>query len=190
MKNNYLIYGSSRSGKSTLARMMCTRFNISYIPIDKLVTAFEKGLPEIGINHEKKTSENVTNFERFLIPYLKTISHLSRYQDNPIYVVAEGAYLHLEDYVTQLSKSFKIIILVQDTDANTIFENIRKNDCKLDWTYSLNDKELLSYCKHLVKVNKYIITLCRKMGFSYYDTHQNRVEIFDEILKEIAKEEL
>ena len=75
--------------------MMCTRFNISYIPIDKLVTAFEKGLPEIGINHEKKTSENVSNFERFLIPYLKTISHLSRYQDNPIYVVAEGAYLHL-----------------------------------------------------------------------------------------------
>ena len=45
---NIIIIGPSRTGKSTLASLVCKKYNLSYISGDSIRNAFIKIYPELG----------------------------------------------------------------------------------------------------------------------------------------------
>ena len=187
---NIILYGSSRSGKSTLAKLICKELNYSYVSIDKLVTAFEQAFPDLQINHKDRTGKSVENLEPFLFAYLRSLSHFSKTQDNICYVI-EGSYINIEKLLTQhFFKRYKLLVLLHDDiDKQELFKNIRKHDCDIDWTYELTDEELDVYCQNILNNSNNIKEICKKNNITYYDTSKNREEIFKKILKEISEQD-
>lgn len=47
----YLISGTSRSGKSLIARKLMKEYQIPYLSSDWLMMGFNDGIPEYGIHH-------------------------------------------------------------------------------------------------------------------------------------------
>lgn len=188
MKKNYLIYGASRSGKSTLAKCICLNSNLSYISMDKMVSALSRTFPELNINHHTRSLETLINFEKFLFSYLKSITRYTNKKNNILYVV-EGSYTDLENFISQeFCKNFEIIVLVQEgISKKNLFDNIRKFDTLEDWTSGLSDNELLNYCENILNESARIQKICKKHEIAYYNTAFNRDEVINKIKHEIIK---
>jgi len=46
-----LVAGVSRSGKTSLAKKLCGHLEMSYFPLDSIISSLEKLYPENGIQH-------------------------------------------------------------------------------------------------------------------------------------------
>lgn len=114
------------------------------------------------------------------------MTHLSTDIVLPMNIVAEGAYLDLEDFInSKLYNRFKLIILVQNESADEIYNDLKKYDRPHDWTYNLKDDELYQYAKNIETNANYIISICKKYNLKYIDTSKSRKDIFDNLLKEL-----
>lgn len=49
---NIIIFGTSRSGKTQLAKLLSTKLNYSIVMVDSLVSAFQNSMPELEINQQ------------------------------------------------------------------------------------------------------------------------------------------
>lgn len=189
MKRNIIIFGSSRSGKTTLAKKIAKEFNVSYIAVDRIVTGFQYGMPELGINHLDRTGKAAESLSPFLLNFIKSLDSNSLKKDD-IFYVFEGAYFNIEQCFKFFKKRNILIIILLQTKLNEyeIFNNIRKYDCKSEWTSEMSDIDLVNYCKNIVNFNKYIKSICEHQNFKYYDTSFNRNEIIDKIIDEIRED--
>ena len=50
MKNNLIISGVPRAGKSTVAHQLSARFGYQHISMDTIIAGFERCFPETGLN--------------------------------------------------------------------------------------------------------------------------------------------
>lgn len=105
---NIIILGCQRSGKTTLTKLLTKNSNYNIFPIDSLVFAFEKGMPEIGINSSTYITEKSKQFAPFLDSYFKAFSINYPKQK---YII-EGCQLLPEDVICQphLAKSHIICL--------------------------------------------------------------------------------
>jgi adenylate kinase family enzyme len=186
VKSNIVIFGSSRSGKTTLAKKIVKEFHFCYISIDRIVTGFQYGMPELNINHEDRSGKTVKLLSPFLLNFIKSLDSNSLRKDNIFYVI-EGAYLDINEYINFFRKrNIKLIITLQtELKKQDFFNNIRKYDKDNEWTTKMSDDELLEYCDNLVLFNRNIKKYCDENDIKYYDTSFNRNEIIEEIINEI-----
>lgn len=186
MKRNLIIFGSSRSGKTTLAKKIAKEFNFNYIAVDRIVTGFQYGMPELGISHEDRTGKTVELLSPFLLNFIKSLDSSNLKQDD-IFYVFEGAYFNIEECFQFFRKRNILIIILLQTELNEyeLFNNIRKYDCESEWTAKMSDVDLIDYCKNVVEFNKYIKNICEQHNFKYYDTSFNRDVIIDKVIDEI-----
>ena len=184
---NIIIFGSSRSGKTELAKRLSKKLNYNIVMVDSLVSAFQNSMPEMEINHSNRDGKAINNLEPFLLAYLKSINKMDKKARNINYVI-EGSYFNF-DTIVKLKEKFIVIVLVNDlANEHEYYDMLKKYDKPHDWTYNLSDEELLDYCKNLYNHNKHIISICKKNGIKYYDTAINREDMFNAILKEITPE--
>lgn len=178
---NIIIFGSSRSGKTELAKRLSKELNYSIIMVDSLVSAFQNSMPELEINHSNRDGKSIKNLEPFLLAYLKSINKIDKKARNINYVI-EGSYFDF-DKVIELSDKFVVIILLNQLDSpKEYYDMLKKYDKPHDWTYNLSDEELLEYCKNLYSHNQYLIKKCNEKDIKYYNTAIDRDKIFDKIL--------
>ncbi len=182
MKNNIIIFGSSRSGKTTFGRMITEELNYNLVCLDSLVSAFSKSLPQLNINHEDRSGESVKNFRPFLKAYIKSLNGIDK-KEKKLFFTFEGSYFCLDDII-QYKDNFEIIIFVLDlATPYDYFNHLKKYDKKFDWSYNLNDKELLEYSKNLFTYNKNLILQCKEHNLKYYNTAINRTRLFKKLIK-------
>lgn len=186
MKNNIVIFGSSRSGKTTLAKKITKEFNFCYISIDRIVTGFQYGMPELNINHEDRSGKTVKLLSPFLLNYIKSLDSSSLKKDDIFYVI-EGAYIDINEYIDFFTKRNILLIVLLQTKLKRqdLFNNIRKYDKDSEWTSKMTDDELLNYCDNLVEFNKNIQKYCIKNNINYYDTSFNRDKVMEKIINKI-----
>lgn len=189
MKRNIIIFGSSRSGKTTLAKKITKEFNFSYIAVDRIVTGFQHGMPKLGISHADRTGKTVELLSPFLLNFIKSLDSNSLKQDD-IFYVFEGAYFNIEECFKILKRRNILIIILLQTqlDEYELFSNIRKYDCEFEWTSKMSDVDLTNYCKNVVNFNRYIKNICEQHNYKYWDTSYNRDEIIDKIIDEIRED--
>ena len=187
MKKNILLYGSSRSGKTTLSKLLNNKFNYNVISIDSFVSAFGRAMPQLYINHDRKDGAVVDNLKPFLWEFINTINK-SNNKKRDIFYCVEGAYYDINDLYLNMN-NFITIILVEDLDSpQQYFNQMRKFDKEYDWTYKLSDEDLMSYANNLYKDNNRIIEFCKNNNMKYYDTSKNREDVFNQILRDIEYE--
>lgn len=184
---NIIIYGSSRSGKTQLAKMIAQTYHYNIVMVDSLVSAFQNSMPDLKINHIDRTGETIKNLEPFLLSYLKSINKIDKKARGINYVV-EGSYFDI-DKLLELKNKFVLIILISCFEQPVGYYNaLRKYDKEYDWTCQLSNEELVEYSDNLYQHNKYLIMKCDEFNLRYYDTAQNRKKTFKHIIRNLKTE--
>ena len=196
---NIIITGPSRSGKSTLARLLNEKYGYYAISTDKLVAVFGNAYPELDIRLNWNRDKTTENIAPFLAHYLGMFSSSDgkgqlSYSHGEVpgnKFVLEGAYYDfdkiseiLRSYgIEDMSECFYLIGLVQrKRSAEDFYSDFRKYDTEKDWTYSLSDDELKAVAEDAVEFNAEMYDKLTKHGFTIYDTSEDRERIFEEIL--------
>lgn len=184
MRNNILIFGSSRSGKTMLAKKINKKFNFNIIMTDSVVSAFEKGMPNLNINHTNMDRETLVTLKPFLDAYIKSLNNYNNRQRDINFVI-EGSYLDLESY-KDYSKFCRVVLVNSLPTYMDYYNQLKKYDKEYDWTSQISDEDLLEYCKNLKKDNDRIIKYCKENNIRYFDTSSNRESVLDSIVNELS----
>lgn len=163
-----LILGAVRSGKSTLARMICEKHRFSYVPQDALVSAFSKVFPQCGIRHDQKDKEALAPF---LFAYMKELSRESGHR-----FVVEGSHVgpRIAAESTDREK-WKIVVLgYPGLTPEQAFAQIRENDAPHDWTSDESDDDLRQMMAVAVEKSRQYRAECEELGIEFIDTSSGR----------------
>jgi hypothetical protein len=173
-----LIIGHPRGGKTTLANMICDRYNFSLISIDAIVNAFSGIYPELGVHHEQEKSE--AKLSPFLFKYMDMI----KWGTDREFVV-EGCHVYPKNADSRMDKDkYKLVVLGCPNIAPEQFASaIRKNDRKdYDWTAEKSDEELVVASKQYINEAKRLESESNEVGAMFIDTSFNREGKFKEFV--------
>lgn len=183
---NIAIFGSSRSGKTTLAKMISKKYPNYHIIIgDDIRWAFEEVLPSNNINN-KGGSGMENDFPNFLASYF--YKSIMRNNDEFNYIVETCDMTPKK--ASLLFKREDIILLFLGTPKQTALEHfneIRKYQTEKDWTYDRSDEHILEHSKHWISKSIEYEKECKELNIWYVDTSFNREEVLNETLKEIER---
>ena len=181
---NLIIMGESRSGKTMLANLICSKVaGYSKISVDYLAMTFKKTFPELNLDFYKKDQ---SNHGEFLQNYFE---HLI-YKDNNcgIYYVLEGGKLSDETVLWfKKLKNTKVIFLGKtEISPQDFFNEIRAYEKSLStggWTKRLDNNTLLSWCTDWINKSKQNKKFCEENDILFVDTSKNQKQVLDNILK-------
>lgn len=180
---NIAIFGSSRSGKSTLSKMLSKKYPNYHIIIgDDIRGAFKDALPQCEINSTGGKGM-IDDFPRFLSALFHRC--FKRNNDNFYYIVDSC------DITPQKAKELlnnNTILLFLGTPSITAeehFNEIRKYQTEKDWTFNRSDEELVEHCKHWIGKSIEFAEECKKLDIWFVDTSKNREEVLAKTLNKI-----
>ena len=183
---NIAIFGSSRSGKSTLSKMICKKHPQYHLIIgDDIRHAFQVVLPNNHISN-KGGSGMKDDFPNFLAClFYKSIKR------------NKGVFNYIIDTCNITPQKAKelfdrddTILLFLGTPKQTIkqhFDEVRKYETDSDWTSRRTDEEIIEHSKHSIEKSIEQEKECKKLGIWYVDTSFNRNEVLNETLKKLDK---
>lgn len=183
---NIAIFGSARSGKSTLAKMISNKFPNYHIIIgDDIRWAFQDVLPNNNINSKGGIGMK-EDFPNFLASYF--YKSIKRNKGEFNYIVETCDIIPKK--ANELFYKDDTILLFMGTPNQTVeehFEEIRKYQTEKDWTYNRSDEHLLTHCKYFIERSKSDKKECEELGIWYVDTSSNRERVLEETLNKIEK---
>ncbi len=199
---NIIIAGSSRAGKSTLARKINEELNYFVVSVDKLVATFQGAYPQLDIRlnwNREKTTDNLAPFlGHFLGMFSSADGHgLLPYSHGAVKgnrFVLEGGYFNfqkimpiLKTYgIEELKNNFLLIGLVQNRKTVEEFvSDFKKYDTEDDWTYNFNDDDLRDVSEDAISFSRSMFNHLVKYGFTIYDTSSEREQVLDQIVEDI-----
>ncbi len=178
------IFGSSRSGKSTLAKMIAKKYQNYHIIIgDDIQWAFQETLPNNNINNSGG-SGMIHDFPNFLSCLF--YKSMKRNQGELNYIVESCDIT--PNKANDLFNNNNTILLFLGTPNQTpeeYFHDIKKYQTKKDWTFDRSDEHLLKHSKHWIEKSKEYQSECKKLGIWFVDTSFNREKVLQETLEKI-----
>jgi len=194
LKNNLIIAGVPRAGKSTLSNMLSRKFGYQHVSMDAIIAGIENVFPELGnwwpccedeskqINFLRKTSEKVTLF-------IKSMLESEEYDEFEPGMVMDVFQLLPEHYIKYLSgKNCEIAYFItSDVTLEERFAIHRKYDTKIDYSYEFFDEEMLSHCNYVINKSLFFKEQCIKYELPYYETAANRTAVFERFIQLLEK---
>ena len=163
---NIIIIGSSRVGKSTLASILCAKYNFNYMSGDSIRNALINIYPELGYTVEN-TIEN-KDFCKFIN-----------------FIINENN-IHLKKNAKEIFKNSLIIgIGCKEISAEELKNKMLEHDINLDWTYGYSEEDLLSISKETINNSINLYNECISNNICYFDTSLDRYETYNDIYKYI-----
>lgn len=183
---NIAIFGSSRSGKSTLSRMISKKFpNYHIIVGDDIRGAFQEVLPGNNIN-SKFGSGMKEDFPNFLASYF--YKSIKRHEGEFNYIV-ETCDMSPQKAKELFDKDNTILLFI-GTPNQTIeehFNEIRKYQTPKDWTYDRSDENILKHSNYWIPKAQEHQKECNELDIWYVDTSSNREQVLNKTLSLIEK---
>ena len=184
-----LILGVGRAGKSTLSRMIKSKYpQYNLLHTDSVRTPFLKLLPAEYLPEFLDYEKNVF-FQEFLLEFLASQIRQNRKND----CILEGAQILPSKVheLVDLNSTIVVFLGHGNLTADDIFNLCREHDNELDFSYKITDEELSEHAQDWYKKNELIKKECEKYHFKYVDTSKNREEtlkkVFEELCREIEK---
>ncbi|MCX4249019.1 MAG: hypothetical protein OSJ65_04585 [Bacilli bacterium] len=180
---NIIIIGPSRTGKSTLASLVCKKYNLSYISGDSIRNAFIKIYPELG--YSPKTTIDKIEFCQFIE---KIINENSIHLKRQIFYVIDSADISIDNAKGVFKDSLIIGLGCKDAKPESMLEKIKENDTELEWTYGYSDKDLLELINSTIRKSKSLYDKCTLNNIPYFETSLDRYNAYNDVYKYIENE--
>jgi hypothetical protein len=168
----FLVGGTSRSGKTLVARKMLADNQIPYLSLDWLMMGFNDGIPEYGIHHLLWPNEIAEKMGPFLLGMID-----SMLTDGMDYVIEGEAMLpqFVADLVDKHPGKIRAVFLgyteisVEDKVALVKKHGVGVND----WLINKSDEYIRDHIENMIAHSKMIKSKCEEHGLSYFDTSED-----------------
>ena len=165
----FLVSGTSRSGKTLIARKLLADKQIPYLSLDWLMMGFNDGIPEYGIHHLLWPNEIAEKMTPFLSGMID-----SMLVDGMDYVI-EGEAM-LPQQVAALVKKHPdkiraVFVGYTEINVNDKVALVKKHDGgENDWLTKKSDEYIKDHIENMIAYSKTIKTGCEQHGLAYIDT--------------------
>lgn len=188
MKNNIIIAGVPRAGKSTLSHLLSTRYGYQNISMDTIIAGFEKCFPETGVNTYQGLSsmDTLRVISGKMAPFVRAMLDSAEYDEFEPGMVLDMYQLLPEDYDKYIrGANCEIIYLItSDVTPEERFLIQKKYDTEKDYTFYKSDEELRAGAGYIVEQSKLMKEQCEKYHIPYYETAHNRDNVIQKLLGE------
>lgn len=184
----YIISGTSRSGKTLIAKKMMKQCEIPYLSLDWLVMGFTNGIPEYGI-HDKLWPNEIA--EKFW-PFLKAMLESMIWAETDYIIEGEAVLPELIDALLKKHPNRVKICFVGYTTI-PIPEKLKDvytySNGKNDWLTTESDDYVESHISNMVAYSKRIKRSCEAYDIRYFDTSKDFIHVLDNAIAYLVKKE-
>jgi len=168
----FLVSGTSRSGKTLIAKKLLADKQIPYLSLDWLMMGFNDGIPEYGIHHLLWPNEIAEKMRPFLSGMIDCM--LTEGMD---YVIEGEAMLPqlVADLVEKHPDKIKVVFVgYTEINVKDKVALVKKHgDGENDWLTSESDEYIRDHIENMIAYSKMIRTRCEEHGLSYFDTSED-----------------
>jgi 2-phosphoglycerate kinase len=168
----FLVSGTSRSGKTLIARKILADKRIPYLSLDWLMMGFNDGIPEYGIHHLLWPNEIAEKMSPFLQGMIG-----SMLVDGMDYVIEGEAMLPelVADLVAKHPDKVRAVFVgYTEIDVEDKVALVKKHrDGEDDWLTNESDEYIRDHIGNMIAYSKMIKEGCAEHGLSYFDTSED-----------------
>lgn len=192
MKNNLIVAGVPRAGKSTLSHRIAAKYGYQHISMDSIIAGFEKCFPETGVNTYCGLSslDTLRLISGKMAPFVRAMLDSAEYDEFEPGMVLDMYQLLPEDYERYIrGANCNILYLVtSDVTPEERFQIQKKYDTEKDYTFYKSDEELREGAVYIVEQSLLMKEQCRKYSLPCYETARQREEVFDMLIEALREE--
>ena len=178
MKNNIIIAGVPRAGKSTISHLLSKRYGYQHISMDSIIAGFEKCFPETGVNTYQGLSslETLRVISNKMAPFVRAMLDSGEYDEFEPGMVLDMYQLLPEDYDKYIRGANCEIayFITSDVSPEERFLIQKKYDTEKDYTFYKSDDELREGAEYIVEQSLMMKEQCKRYGLPYYETAKQR----------------
>ena len=191
MKNNIIIAGVPRAGKSTISNILSHKFGYQHVSMDSIIAGIVTVFPELDIKwwpSKVEESENIDiyqNASEKIALFIRAMLESEEYDEFEPGMVTDVYQLLPEHYVKYLSdKNCEIAYFItSDVSPKERFDIHRKYDNEKHYSFDFSDDEMLSHCKFVTEQSQFLKEQCIKYGLPYFETAKNREKVFEQFVQ-------
>jgi hypothetical protein len=174
-RRQIIVTGVPTSGKTAFSKELAEKFSLQHIQTDRLVTAFERAFPELGITH-KAGSQNLAGHLAVCEKFRPFLFELIDDFKNSDFVI-EGFRMPAEDLMKRYGSTHQLFVF--GYPSSTPEERValcRKFDTD-NWTNGVaDDAALLKEFAYLIEESRRLEALCKKYSVTFIDVSAGRAE--------------
>ena len=178
MKNNMIIAGVPRAGKSTVSHLLSKQYGYQHISMDSIIAGFEKCFPETGVNTYQGLSslETLRVISSKMAPFVRAMLDSGEYDEFEPGMVLDMYQLLPEDYDKYIRGANCEIVyfITSDVSPEERFLIQKKYDTEKDYTFYKSDDELREGAEYIVEQSILMKKQCEQYGLPYYETAKQR----------------
>ena len=188
MKNNIIIAGVPRAGKSTVSHLLSKKYGYQHISMDSIIAGFEKRFPETGVNTYQGLSslETLRVISGKMAPFVRAMLDSSEYDEFEPGMVLDMYQLLPEDYDKHIRGANCEIayFITSDVSPEERFLIQKKYDTEKDYSFYKSDEELREGAECIVEQSIIMRKQCEQLGLKYYETATEREQNIQRFLDE------
>ena len=146
MKNNIIIAGVPRAGKSTVSHILSQEYGYQHVSMDSIIAGFEKCFPETGVSTYQGLSslDTLRIISSKMAPFVRAMLDSGEYDEFAPGMVLDMYQLLPEDYDKYIRGANCEIVyfITSDVTPEERFLIQKKYDTEKDYTFYKSDEEL------------------------------------------------
>ena len=190
MKNNIIVAGVPRAGKSTVSHLLATKYGYQHVSMDSIIAGFEKCFPETGVSTYCGLSsmDMLRMISGKMAPFVRAMLESGEYDEHEPGMVLDMYQLLPEDYDKYIRGANCDIVyfITSDVTPEERFQIQKKYDTEKDYTFYKPDEELREGAEYIVEQSILMKAQCEKLGLPYYETARDREQVFMQFLRDFG----
>lgn len=188
MKNNIIIAGVPRAGKSTISHQLAKQYGYQHISMDSIIAGFEKCFPETGVNTYAGLSsmDTLHLISGKIAPFIRAMLDSGEYDEFKPGMVLDIYQLLPEDYMKYIygANCEIFYFITSDVTPEERFAIQKRYDTEKDYTFYKSDEELREGAEYIVEQSICMKEQCQKYGLLYFETARDREQTFHHFLQD------
>ena len=169
MKNNIIIAGVPRAGKSTVAHLLARRFGYQHISMDSIIAGFEKCFPETGVSTYQGLSsmDTLRMISGKMAPFVRAMLDSGEYDEFEPGMVLDMYQLMPDDYDRFIrgANCDIVYLITSDVTPEERFMIQKEYDTVKDYTFCKSDEELREGAEYIVGQSILMKEQCKQYGY-------------------------
>lgn len=188
MKNNIIISGVPRAGKSTISHILSKEYGYQHVSMDSIIAGFEKCFPDTGVSTYQGLSslDTLRVISSKMAPFVRAMLDSGEYDEFTPGMVLDMYQLLPEDYDKYIRGANCEIVyfITSDVTPEERFLIQKKYDTEKDYTFYQSDEELREGAEYIVEQSLLMKNQCEKYGLPYYESAREREQVFLRFLRD------